>query len=329
MIAWPSAAAAVLLLAVTAAPAYAADQPVPSKVLFAFHGDDIIESSGLVDRGHVVYTNNDSGDGAFVYGVDPGTGRTISKTTYADQVSDVEAIAPGARGTIWAGDIGDNRVDRHDVAVYRMKQGDGDHPGTKYPLTYPDGPHDAETLLVQPHTQRVFVVSKAIFGGTVYAAPRHLRSDRPNRLRAFARVPGLVTDGTFFPDGRHVLIRTYGTASVFTFPAFQLVGTVTLPAQPQGEGISVSRSGRVLVSSEGVHARVLQVRLPRRLTTTRSPVKATGPKPSTHPPSAATSHTGTARDAEDWAWIALILVAAAGLVALVVRVSPPRGPRRR
>ena len=97
-------------------------------------------------------------------------------------------------------------------------------------------------------------MSKAVFGGTVYAAPRHLRPDRQNRLRAFARVPGLVTDGTFFPDGRHVLLRTYGTASVYTFPGFELVGTVTLPSQPQGEGISVSSTGRVLVSSEGVHA---------------------------------------------------------------------------
>ena len=113
---------------------------------------------------------------------------------------------------------------------------DGEHRATRYPLTYPDGPHDAETLLVHPRTQRVFVVSKAVFGGTVYAAPRHLRPDQPNRLRAFARVPGLVTDGAFFPDGRHVVLRTYGTASVFTFPAFELVGTVTLPVAAAGRG---------------------------------------------------------------------------------------------
>jgi hypothetical protein len=254
MTGWASRAgllAAVLLLS-SAAPAYAAGKPVPSKVLFTFQGEDVFESSGLVDRGDVVYTNNDSGDDAVVYGVDPHSGRTVSRTTYADSVTDVEAIAPGADGTIWAGDTGDNRMNRDDVAVYRLTPRDGDHPGTRYPLTYPDGPHDAETLLVQPRTQRVFVVSKAIFGGTVYAGPRRLHADKPNRLHTFARVPGLVTDGTFFPDGRHVLLRTYGTASVFTFPGFELVGTVALPEQPQGEGISVSGTGRVLVSSEGV-----------------------------------------------------------------------------
>jgi hypothetical protein len=331
MTGWASRAAlmAALLLVSSATPAYAADKPVPSKVLFTFQGDDVFESSGLVDRGDVVYTNNDSGDDAVVYGIDSRSGRTVSRTTYADSVTDVEAIAPGADGTIWAGDTGDNRMNRDDVAVYRLVPHDGDHPGTRYPLTYPDGPHDAETLLVQPRTQRVFVVSKAIFGGTVYAAPRRLHSDKPNRLHAFARVPGLVTDGTFFPDGRHVLLRTYGTASVFTFPGFELVGTVTLPQQPQGEGISVSGIGRVLVSSEGVAAAVLQVDLPKRLTAAHAPSTPAGPKPSTKPPSNASSQAGNGRDAKDWAGIALVVAVVAGLVTLVVRSAPLRGQRRR
>jgi hypothetical protein len=327
------AGAALALLwatVVVAAPAEAGDHPVPSKVLFSFQGDDVYESSGLVDRGDIVYTNNDSGDAAVVYGIDPHTGRTVSRTTYADKVTDVEAIAPGAAGTIWAGDTGDNRANRDDIAVYRMQPRDGDSPGTRYPLTYPDGPHDAETLLVQPSTQRVFVVSKAVFGGTVYVAPRRLRADRPNRLRAYARVPGLITDGTFFPDGRHVLLRTYGTASVYTFPAFGLVGTVTLPEQQQGEGISVSRTGRVLVSSEGVHEDVLQVRLPKRLTSPHAATEQPGPKPSTRPPPQDNVQTGTGthRDAKDWGGIALVVVVLAGLAWIVVRGAPPRGRRK-
>jgi hypothetical protein len=335
MTGWTSAAAAgaraaaLALLCLTAAPAHAAGGPVPSKVLFSFQGDDVFESSGLVDRGDVVYTNNDSGDDAVIYGVDAHTGRTLGRTTYADEVTDVEAIAPGADGTIWAADTGDNRANRDDVAVYRVDPRDGDHPATRYPLSYPDGPHDAETLLVQPRTQRVFVVSKAVFGGTVYAAPRHLRPDRPNRLRAFARVPGLVTDGSFFPDGRHVVLRTYGTASVLTFPAFQLVGTVTLPEQPQGEGISVSRTGRVLVSSEGVNAPVLRVDLPKRLTSAPAPATPSGPKPSTQQSSGNASQGDADRDAADWAGIALVAAVGAGLVALVVRAAPLRGRRKR
>jgi hypothetical protein len=329
---WPSRAAAVaalLLLGLGAGPALAADGPLPATRVFTFQGDDVVESSGLVDRGDVVYTNNDSGDDAVVYGVDARTGRVVSRTTYASSATDVEAIAPGVDGTVWAGDTGDNRANRDDVQVYRLRPRDGDHPGSRFDLAYPDGSHDAETLLVQPRTQRVFVVSKSTFGGTVYAAPRDLSTHGTNRLRAFARVGGLVTDGTFFPDGTHVLLRTYGTATVYTFPGFQPTGTVTLPSQPQGEGISVSADGRVLVSSEGVHAEVLQVRLPARLTSPRAPVSTTGPRPSRTPPTDATSNpSAEPRGTGDWVAIGVVALGIAGVVYLVLRAAPRHGRRR-
>lgn len=331
---WSRAAAAatgagILAALLLAVPARAADPPIPSARLFSFGDDRILESSGLVDRARVVYTNNDSGDAAIVYGVDPATGRTVTTTTYAPSVHDVEAIAPGAGGTIWAGDIGDNAHRRGDVAVYQVRPLAGSHPGTRYLLRYPDGPHDAETLLVQPHTHRVFVVSKSPFGGVVYAAPRRLVSGpQSQRLRAFAKVSGLVTDGAFFPDGRHVVLRTYGTASVYTFPDFRLTGTVQLPAQPQGEGISVGPGGRVLVSSESLHSQVLAVRLPAALSTRggvtpgrseRVSARSRAPEQSAAP----------ARTARDWIRIALVVAGVGGLAALALRFLRVGSPHKR
>ena len=80
----------------TSAPA-GADEPVPHHRLFRFADEDIFESSGLVDRGRLVYTIDDSGADAVVYGVDDRTGRTRTRTVYDDEVTDVEALAPGAR----------------------------------------------------------------------------------------------------------------------------------------------------------------------------------------------------------------------------------------
>jgi hypothetical protein len=322
----------VLPLGLAAAPAaQASDGPVPSRPLFTFEGDDVFESSGLVDRGRVVYTVNDSGDDAVVYGVDPHTGRTVSRTTYADEVTDVEALAPGANGTVWVGDTGDNRRTRDHVSVYRVLPLDGDRPAPRYDLAYPDSPHDAEALLVHPRSQQVLVVTKSPFGGTVYAAPRRLRTGTTNRLRAFAQVPGLVTDGSFLPDGRHVLLRTYGSAAVYTFPGFHPVGSVQLPSQRQGEGISVS-TDRVLVSSEGVQAEVLQVRLPTRLT---APLAMSGagrspaPSPVPAPRDRAEDPGPGPRDAGDWLGIGLVAVGVGALGWLTVRNSRVRGPSRR
>ena len=193
MTGWRSAAVGVVVLGCVAlvVPAHAATEgPVPSRTLFSFDDPAVFESSGLVDIGPVVYTTNDSGDDAVLYGFDSGTGKLVSRTTYADEVEDVEALAPGRDGTVWAGDIGDNRQRRDSITAYAVtpRPGRQDRPAEAYELTYPDGPHNAEALLASPDDGRLYVVTKSPFGGTVYAAPRRLSADRPNALKAFARV---------------------------------------------------------------------------------------------------------------------------------------------
>lgn len=330
MTGWLRAAAGVLLLGLVSAgvPALADTQgPAPSRELFTFDDDEVFESSGLVDIGSVVYTTNDSGDRAVLYGFDSGTGRLVSRTSYADGVEDVEALAPGRDGIVWAGDVGDNRQRRDSITAYAVtpRPGRRDRPARAYDLVYPDGPHNAETLLVSPHDGRLYVVTKSPFGGSVYVAPRHLSTDGPNALRTFARVRGLVTDGTFFPGGRRVLLRTYGTASAYTFPGFAPLGTVRLPPQPQGEGISVAQDGRVLVSSEGVHSQVLQVTLPPSFTAPSARPSA-APLPPREP--ASPSVPTAARTASDWGWVTLVAVGIGTIGFLTLRGSRLRGPRK-
>lgn len=287
---WAEGAAALLLLA-PVAPAEG-DDVVEHATAFTIADPDIHESSGLVDAGPVVYTVNDSGSDPMLYALDSGTGETLGITPYAAEVEDTEALAPGRGRHVWVGDIGDNLGRRPSVAVYDVRPGRAG--ARRFELVYPDGPRDAEALLAHPETGRLFVVSKRVFGGVVYAAPRTLDQERTNQLASFARVPGLVTGGEFLSDGEHVLLRTYGTASVFTFPAFQLVGTVTLPDQQQGEALSVGPDGRVLVSSEGMHAKVFRIDLPAALTEGKpeSPPGSASPSP----PASSASGPGTTWD---------------------------------
>jgi hypothetical protein len=299
------------------------------RVLFSFVDPAITESSALVDLGDAVVTANDSGSGALLYTVDARSGRTIGRTTYADRVEDVEALAPGAgpsAGRVWAADIGDNDEERASVRVYRVlpRLGDTRVDAPSYELVYPDGAHDAESLVVD-RRGRLYVITKGLLGGTVYAVPSTLDPQRPNRLRALAKVDVWATDAALFPDGRHVLVRGYDTAVVYTFPGFRPVASLDLPRQKQGEGVSISASGRILLSSEGVHSPVLEVRLPAQVTAALSGHES----PSTTPTGsrAESAERPAPRDGHGWL-LAVAAGAALAGVLLIVLLVPRPGSRR-
>lgn len=261
--------------------------PLLADDLFTVQDPAVDESSAVVEVGRGaarrVLTINDSGDGPVVYVIDPRTGRTAGRSTYDGDAVDVEALAPGRGGEVWVGDVGDNGSVRAGVQVYRLpslRDGDREMPSTRYDLAYPGGARDAETLLVDPRTGRVFVVSKEVLGGQVFAAPRRLRTDRPNLLTPVGRAPGIVTDGAFFPDGHHVVLRDYSRAYVLdtTRLPWRPVAGFELPDQPQGEGIAVRRDGRsLLVSSEGERQPVQVVRIPRQVLSAMAPASSPAP----------------------------------------------------
>lgn len=235
-----------------------------SDVVFRFEDPEIVESSGLVVQDGLFWTVNDSGDTGRVFAVDPATGETVGVTEWSADPEDVEALAPAGTGEVWVGDIGDNAASRDAIEVARVSVADEAAPEV-FTLTYPERPFDAETLLAHPVTGRLYVASKVVFGGRLYAAPARLRTDRANPMEELGPVLPIATDGAFFPDGRHLVLRDYGRAVVYSFPDLEVVGEVELPEQRQGEGIAVAPDGTVYVSSEGRRAPVLEVTLPGRV----------------------------------------------------------------
>ena len=323
------------------------DDPPRPEPVFTFQDDEIDESSGLVDLGGTVLTVNDSGGEPLIYVVDSMTGITVGRTRYADHsVVDVEALARGPGGSIWVGDIGDNRARRSSVAVYEVPSvGRGEQvvSAQRYDLEYQGGARDAETLLVHPRTGRLYVVSKGLFAGRVFAAPEMLRTDRPNLLRPIGRgVGALVTDGVFFPDGRHALLRSYLNATVYDSQQWRSSSSMALPDQPQGEGIALRASGeRVLVSTEGRRTKVFSAALPTEVldavalpppSTAPSPTAAPGRSVAPHP--SATPGGSVAEDGDSvTSLVALsvaVLAAALGVRVLFrLRASRPRSRQPR
>ena len=194
--------------------------------MFSFQDSRIDESSSLVDLGHgLMATANDSGDDGIVYVVDR-SGRTVGTTRYGES-DDAEAMAPARKpGYVWVGDLGDNLAQRRDVALRRVPVGRGDRTVVvpTYRLVYPDGAHDAETLLVSPRTRRMYIVTKAPLNAAVYVAPRRLRADRPNPLTRVTTLALTATDGAVLRDGRHALVRGYFSADALHVPGVPAAG---------------------------------------------------------------------------------------------------------
>jgi hypothetical protein len=269
----------------------------------SFQDPRISESSGLVDLGGFVVTTNDSGSTSKLFTVDLSTGRTVGITDYHADAVDVEALAPGGGSTVWVGDIGDNNASRKSVSVYRVKVGTGMfdvHPA-RYRLVYPGGPRNAESLFVD-RQGRLFVVTKSLFGGMIYRAPFPLSPTGLNRLQPVARVIEFATDAAMLSDGRHVVVRGPGNASIYSYPGFRRVGGFALPPQRQGEGISAGTGARLLVSSEGEHSAIRRAVIPTALlqrlaapAPTATPTPTATPSPSgSASPSASASPSGAA-----------------------------------
>jgi len=169
---------------------------------------------------------------------------------------------------LYVGDIGDNKEQRPDIALFRLAEPDLDAlpadpvPADDWQYTYPDGPHNAEAILVD-RDGSVLVVTKppaaggfphriyrAAAGGGELTFVREFTppaADRPLRTLFTGNV---VTDLASGP-GR-VLLLTYDEVQQFTAPdpAAELSSfpdwphhRLPLTALPQQEGITAAVDG--------------------------------------------------------------------------------------
>ena len=303
-------------------------------VLFRLQDPALEESSGLaISQLHdgVVWSHPDGGDTAEVMAVDS-RGRTVATVRLRGvDPYDPEAIAPAStsdgRPALFLGDIGDNRARRPDISVFRFAEprrlADQTVARTWWKLTYPDGPKDAEALLVDPRDGRIWIATKDVFGGGLYRAPRRLRTDRVNTLERIGDVPGLVTDGAYLPDGRFVL-RSYTMAYLYDGPN-RLSSRAALPEQPQGESLAVD-GDRLLVGSEGAKSAVYAVPVPGGNASPDPSASASG---SASAPIAESGDRARPDDGVSWPAVGLSLLGTALVAAALTRLLRRRGRPRR
>ncbi|WP_113703593.1 hypothetical protein, partial [Nonomuraea lactucae] len=285
-------AVACVTCALAVAPAAAAVADDTGEKLFTFKDRAITESSGLaVSPTHdgVYYTHNDSAAAPLFYAVgEDGRTRATFRLRGA-QARDWEAMAVGkdpstGRAVLWFADIGDNLDGAWpDISIYKVVEPgtlrDATLPAVRYRFRYADGGRNAEGIMVNPVTGRLYVVSKE-FAGSVYAAPRTLRADRTNVLRKVASAPLMATDAAYAPDGSSYVIRTYFSATLYR-PSGETIAKISMPELEQAESIAFTADGRsVLVGSEGPASPVYRVPIPDRALQALRPTSGPSGKPS-------------------------------------------------
>jgi hypothetical protein len=184
-------------------------------------------------------------------------------------------------GGIWVADTG-GATPRAEVSVLRW--GGSGPDSRQFDLVYPDGPHDAEALLVSL-TGVITVVTKATDGQSgVYAAQLPL-SDKAILTKAGELdVAGLrigndtspaslpVTGGAVSPDGNHAALRTPTTAYEWYSPDGDIVSAlltsrphvVGLTTQTDGKAVTYTNDGtKLLAVSTGLPATVESIPISR------------------------------------------------------------------
>ena len=274
-------------------PAAAATAP---DVICEFTDLRLSEISGMAPSAlhqGVMWVHNDSGDEAKLYALQRSDCSIVGELTLQGvSARDFEGLAAGVdrkgRPVLWIGDIGDNRDSWSDVSIYRIREpkklGNTSDQATRFRFTYDDRPHNAETILVDPRSQQIWIVTKQLASGSIYALPKKMKKSGINIARKIGSASGLITDGAMKPDGTGFVLRDYFDAQFFGGrPAGDLVEEIELPAQPQGEAIAwLPGENAVVIASEGDN-RLLRVPGPSVVAPSRSQAPEQAPEQAAAP----------------------------------------------
>ena len=278
-----------------------ASQEVDAQALAACRSAEVVsvldpalmEVSGIARdprRPDLFWMHNNSGNETVLFAVDS-LGRLLATAAVAGATDrDIEDLTIGRCGSEWCaylGDIGDNLGRHTSVFVHRIPlpalADEAGPDGTvvrlaaltatgSWEFVYPDGPRDAEGLVVDVERGELGIVSKGREGAVVLYGARLAELDRePGGVRALVRIGRLpvpigehstqmVTGADLSPDRSWLALRTYASLHLLRWSGVFEQDTLRAPLsvsligalEPQGEGVAWSSDGETLwLASEG------------------------------------------------------------------------------
>ena len=257
------------------------------------------EISGIAVSGirkDIYYIHNDSGDTSRFFAITPDG--TIKNVIYFKGdpsqplgAVDCEDIAVGIgpdknKSYVYLGDIGDNRGVRKYITIYRFEEKPNwakdslikNAMVVPVHYKYPDGPKDAESLMIDPIEKLIYIVSKRSDSVTVYTTPINFKANDTLVLNKKCRLyfNGFrpfkwITAGDISRDGQQILLKSYEKVYYWkrsnNEPVWKtMLKTPTeLPYKPekQGEAIGFTLDGKgYYTTSEGAFAPIYYYKIP-------------------------------------------------------------------
>lgn len=253
---------------------------------------EIDEASGLapsLNNPGYLWTHNDSGDRPRLFLIDSlgqHAGTLYLGGAMNRDWEDV-AIGPGpvkGRNYLYIGEIGDNKAQYNIKSIYRFEE--PNYQNREFPLrdtiktfetirfTYPDGRRDAETLMLDPLTRDLYIVSKRESRVKLYRLPYPQSSLEILKAELITELPfSFVVGGDISTDGTEILLKTYTEVFYWKKKPEDPIAEVllrlpiSLPynTEPQGEAIcwNINKSGYYTLSEESDGVRPVLYFYPR------------------------------------------------------------------
>ncbi|MBC7899264.1 MAG: hypothetical protein H7070_04360 [Saprospiraceae bacterium] len=269
------------------------------QIVGKIESNEIKESSGIAAskcQEDVIWTHNDSGDGPFIYALNS-KGKHLGTWQVEDAGNfDWEDMASSkdnfGRCYLYIGEIGNTKDnERTEHKIYRVAEpsmADSDSNSTSknarqtasadvLTFSYPDSRQDAETLMVHPQTEDIYVLTKHRNKPSGIYKIKHVFNLPPTAIAekiADITVPavpnGLLTGGEISSSGNRVILCDYFAGYELVLPDGagnfddiwkQKASVIELGERKQGEAIGYSNDGlSILATSEGKNSPLIEVK---------------------------------------------------------------------
>lgn len=226
------------------------EQGMPARLSLAGHveADALDEISGMARSAReagLYWVHNDSGDKARLHAID-GQGRYRGRLKLDDADNDdwedLASFSLDGQPFLLVADIGNNEGRRSQGTLYVVAEPDlaaddrvSAKPAWRIDFRYPDGPRDAEAVLVDATEQAVYLLSKRDLPPVLYRLPLRPPDGQPVTAERLGPLPALpqpprsdveiaaLSNDWYWqptamdagPDDRFVVVLTYGAVYYF------------------------------------------------------------------------------------------------------------------